>query len=207
MSVKPSIKLVAVGDGAVGKTCLLIVYTTNKFPTDYIPTVFDNMSVEINVNKKDWEIDLFDTAGQEQYERLRPMSYPNTNVFLVCFSVMNRDSFQNVKHVWKPELNQHASGVPIMLVGTKADLRDDAGAVAELEGKSQTPVTEAEAKELQKQIGAVTYVECSAKTGQGVKDVFQECISTGMKHKLGPDAGGNDASGEKDASGCGCVLL
>lgn len=152
MSVKPSIKLVAVGDGAVGKTCLLIVYTTNKFPTDYIPTVFDNLSVEINVNKKDWEIDLYDTAGQEQYERLRPMSYPNTNVFLVCFSVVNRDSFQNVKDVWKIELDKHASGVPIMLVGTKVDLRDDANMVQELEGKSQSPVTEAEAKELQKQI-------------------------------------------------------
>ncbi|KAH0923208.1 hypothetical protein HID58_023226 [Brassica napus] len=105
MSASRFIKCVTVGDGAVGKTCLLISYTSNTFPTDYVPTVFDNFSANVVVNGATVNLGLWDTAGQEDYNRLRPLSYRGAD--------------------WIPELTHYAPGVPIVLVGTKLDLRDD----------------------------------------------------------------------------------
>ena len=97
--------LFIVGDGAVGKTCLLISYTTNKFPSEYVPTVFDNYAVTVMIGGEPYNLGLFDTAGQEDYDRLRPLSYPQTDVFLVCFSVINPASYENVKEKVKTVFN------------------------------------------------------------------------------------------------------
>ena len=120
------IKLVVVGDGAVGKTCMLYRYSKDEFPTDYIPTVFDTYSVDLVVDMKSVRLNLWDTAGQEDYERLRPLSYPGADVFLVCFSLINKTSLSNVETQWVPELRSNGKWkrAPIILVGTKKDLRD-----------------------------------------------------------------------------------
>ncbi|XP_030828131.1 rho-related protein racA [Strongylocentrotus purpuratus] len=118
-----AIKLLVVGDGAVGKSCLFISYTTNSFPSDYVPTVFDNYASNVIVNGVPYSLGLWDTAGQEDYDRLRPLSYPQTDVFLICYSVDNRDSFLHVEDKWYPELTHYCPKTPIVLVGTKIDLR------------------------------------------------------------------------------------
>ena len=62
-------------------------------------------------------LSLWDTAGQENYDRVRPLGYPNTDVFLMCFSVVEPNSFNNIKAKWYPEIDHHCHGVPIILVG------------------------------------------------------------------------------------------
>ena len=156
--------------------CLLISYTTNAFPGEYIPTVFDNYSANVMVDGKPINLGLWDTAGQEDYDRLRPLSYPQTDVFLVCFSVVDPTSFHNVKLKWIPELQLHAPGVPFILVGTKLDLRHDPKAIRSLSDRRQQPVSFSEAQGLANELGAYRYLECSALTQQGLKQVFDGAI-------------------------------
>jgi len=171
-----TIKCVVVGDGAVGKTCLLISYTTNKFPSEYVPTVFDNYAVTVMIGDEPYTLGLFDTAGQEDYDRLRPLSYPQTDVFLVCFSVISPASFENVKEKWFPEVHHHCPGVPCLIVGTQADLRDDSQVIEKLKKNKQAPITYEQGTKLAKDLSAYKYVECSALKQRGLKDVFDEAI-------------------------------
>uniref|UniRef100_A0A8C9PFU2 Uncharacterized protein n=1 Tax=Spermophilus dauricus TaxID=99837 RepID=A0A8C9PFU2_SPEDA len=118
-------KLVIVGDGACGKTCLLIVFSKDQFPEVYVPTVFENYIADIEVDGKQVELALWDTAGQEDYDRLRPLSYPDTDVILMCFSIDSPDSLENIPEKWTPEVKHFCPNVPIILVGNKKDLRQD----------------------------------------------------------------------------------
>lgn len=184
MSASRFIKCVTVGDGAVGKTCLLISYTSNTFPTDYVPTVFDNFSANVVVDGSTVNLGLWDTAGQEDYNRLRPLSYRGADVFILAFSLVSKASYENVSKKWIPELRHYAPGVPVILVGTKLDLRDDKQFFVDHPGA--VPITTAQGEELRKLIGAASYIECSAKTQQNVKAVFDAAIKVVLqppKHK------------------------
>lgn len=178
--VNKTIKVVVVGDGAVGKTSLLIYYTTKSFPHEYVPTVFDNYSCIEMHEGKPVSLVLWDTAGQEDYDKLRPLSYPQTDVFLVCFCVVKRDSFLNVKNKWVKEikgtLQPNAPPPPFILIGTKADLRDDRKTLAELKARGEDPIDPQEAWVMGQLLGASGYRECSALRASGINDIFQEII-------------------------------
>jgi small GTP-binding protein len=112
--------------------------------------------------------------GQEDYDRLRPLSYPQTDVFLVCFSVTSPASFENVKEKWFPEVHHHCPGVPCLIVGTQVDLRDDPMINEKLARQKQRAVQTEQGERLARELGAVKYVECSALTQKGLKNVFDE---------------------------------
>ncbi|KAM3966814.1 ras-like GTP-binding protein RhoL [Aphomia sociella] len=173
MGTKKPLKITVVGDGMVGKTCLLYVYSNNEFPKEYVPTVFDNYNGTIMVDGEEHELSLWDTAGQEDYERLRPLSYPHTGCFLVCYSVSSRPSYDNVVHKWYPELKHFSGSVPIVLVATKIDLRSTDAAV----------ISTHEGKKLKKKIRAVKLVECSALERINTNEVFEEAVRAALRRK------------------------
>ncbi|KAH8106385.1 small GTPase-binding protein [Phellopilus nigrolimitatus] len=166
-------KLVIVGDGACGKTCLLIVFSKGTFPEVYVPTVFENYVADVEVDGKRVELALWDTAGQEDYDRLRPLSYPDSHVILICFAVDSPDSLDNVQEKWHSEVTHFCQGLPVLLVGCKKDLRKDPRTIEELRKTSQRPVTPEEGVAVAQKINAKQYLECSARTGEGVREVFQ----------------------------------
>ena len=167
-----TVKIVIVGDGACGKTCLLISYTTNHFPGEYVPTVFDNYEASILFKGQSYTFGLWDTAGQEDYDRLRPLSYPDTDCFLVCFAIPKPDSFVNITEKWIPEIQHHNPTTPFLIVGLKSDLRDNEAEIEQLKARRQSPVSTKAGIALAEKVGAYAYVECSALTQAGLKDVF-----------------------------------
>ncbi|KAI0798135.1 P-loop containing nucleoside triphosphate hydrolase protein [Abortiporus biennis] len=177
-------KLVVVGDGGCGKTCLLIVYAENRFPEAYVPTVFENYVTQVQFEGKTVELALWDTAGQEEYDRLRPLSYPESNVILIVFSVDYPSSLANVQDKWYPEVAHFCEGTPLILVATKIDLRRDDQAIRMLTAQGSNPITYDQGARVAHDIGA-KYVECSAKTGKGVQEVFTLALRESMKGRWG----------------------
>lgn len=172
-----------VGDGACGKTCLLMRYTKDKFdPEGYIPTVFDNYVADVHLpDGRHIELALWDTAGQEDYDRLRPLSYPDTHVVLICISVDSPDSLQNVYEKWIQEVKHFCPGLPVVLIGCKKDLRNDEGTKRKLwESMGRHPLTEQDGMNAARELGLDAYLECSAKTGEGVKAVFEEATKISL---------------------------
>lgn len=165
-----NMKLVVVGDGGCGKTCLLVSYAQNKFPEIYVPTIFENYVTSVQApNGKTIELALWDTAGQEEYDRLRPLSYPDSDIIVICFAVDNLVSLQNIKDTWFPEVNHFCPGVPVLLVGTKSDLAQDMDPDMPLQ--------------LAHEINAIGYILCSAKSMFNIQEVFNFALNHFQKSK------------------------
>ncbi|KAL0148052.1 hypothetical protein M9458_056667 [Cirrhinus mrigala] len=146
----------------VEKTCLLIVFSKDEFPEVSVPTVFENYVADIEVDGKQVELALWDTAGQEDYDRLRPFSYPDYDVILMCFSVDSPDSLENIPERWAPEVKHFCPNVPVILVANKKDLRNDENVRNELSRMKQEPVKIDDGRAMAIRIGAYDYMECSA---------------------------------------------
>eukprot|EP00924_Labyrinthula_sp_SR-Ha-C_P004550 maker-scaffold_1-snap-gene-4.17-mRNA-1 protein AED:0.15 eAED:0.15 QI:167/1/1/1/0.6/0.33/6/38/211 len=207
-------KCVVVGDGAVGKTCMMVSYTKNSFPRQYVPTVFDNYTANLMIDGKAVNLGLWDTAGQEDFERLRPLSYAETDVFVICYAVDLKSSFENIATKWVPELKVHSKGTPFLLVGTKSDTRDG----PKVEKPSDQYVTTEEGKALAENLGAYTHIECSALTQTNLKRVFDEacrCVLHNKQTQLenekmgvrdSSSEGGQQSPGENVEGGC-CTIV
>merc|ERR1712048_302103 len=173
------IKCTTVGDGAVGKTCMLMSYSTETFPEVYVPTALMNYTNNYMVDGRPLSLSLWDTASQEDYDRFRPLSYPHTDVFVVCYSVTSPSSLRNAKNKWIKEIRFHSPHAPIVLAGTKADLRNSSAA----DKQDTTFVDFADAKELGEELGVNRVMECSAKTAVGLTELFDEVMKVGLAAK------------------------
>ncbi|CAI5797120.1 rho-related GTP-binding [Podarcis lilfordi] len=177
---KKELKVVVVGDGGCGKTSLLLVFAEGAFPEQYAPSVFEKYTTSITLGKKEVLLHLYDTAGQEDYDRLRPLSYQSTNVVLICYDVMNPTSFDNVLIKWSHEVNHFCRGIPIVLVGCKTDLRKDKEHLRKLRSAQQEPITYTQGEEACRRMNADIYLECSAKFRENVEDVFRETANIAL---------------------------
>lgn len=167
-----NIKCVIVGNSNVGKTSMLQTYVNGFFETTYAPTVFDKHDVNIDVGGNSLTLGLVDTAGQEGFDRLRPLSYVDSDVFLVCFSLSDHESFLNCKAKWIPEVLHHEERTPFVCVGTKLDARDTI--------HTESKDTKWYSRECSK-LGAFDYVECSAKENEGLEGVMMAVGRAGME--------------------------
>jgi len=192
-------KVVVIGNGAVGKTSMLITYTTKSFPSEYVPSAFDSFTQLVMAkNGTVVPLNLWDTAGQEDYDRLRPLSYPGTHVFVIAFSVISPSSLESVKSKWIPEITTHSPGTPAILVGTKTDLRDSPTTLEDLASKKLKPVTKEEAEKFAKEIPTIVqYFECSSLQNKGLDELFQYIADSTLK-KL---------SGTTSAKKAGCAVM
>lgn len=162
-------KVVLVGDGACGKTCLLEVFKSGKFPEEYIPTVVDNFVKVVEFEDgKSASLALWDTAGQDDYDTIRPLSYRETDLVLICYSIENKKNTINVEEKWLLEVKNHCPNAKFFLIALKKDLRFDPKVV-----KDQL-VTEEDGKNLAKKIHAEKFFECSALTRDNVDEVFKQ---------------------------------
>ncbi|XP_041666397.1 rho-related GTP-binding protein RhoF isoform X2 [Cheilinus undulatus] len=168
------LKIVIVGDGGCGKTSLLMVYAKGDFPEKYAPSVFEKYVTTITLGGKEIKLNLYDTAGQEDYDRLRPLSYQEANLVLVCFDVTNPTSFENVMIKWYPEVRHFCRDIPVILIGCKTDLRKDKECSRKLKAMDLAPITYSQGEETRQQMNAELYLECSAKYKENVDDIFRE---------------------------------
>ncbi|XP_051269239.1 rho-related GTP-binding protein RhoF [Dicentrarchus labrax] len=168
------LKIVIVGDGGCGKTSLLMVYAKGDFPEKYAPSVFEKYVTTISLGGKEIKLNLYDTAGQDDYDRLRPLSYQEANLILVCFDVTNPTSYENVLIKWHPEVKHFCRDTPVILIGCKTDLRKDKECSRKLKAMNQAPITYMQGEETRQQMNAELYLECSAKYQENVEDIFRE---------------------------------
>ncbi|ABN66320.2 GTP-binding protein of the rho family, partial [Scheffersomyces stipitis CBS 6054] len=213
-------KIVILGDGACGKTSLLNVFTRGYFPQVYEPTVFENYVHDIFIDGQSVELSLWDTAGQEEFDRLRSLSYSDTHCIMLCFSIDSPDSLENVQSKWVGEIADHCEGVKLVLVALKCDLRSDEdneshahinGTEEEFNPYSQNAsnnqyqqnkrlITYDEGLAVAKKVGALRYLECSAKKNRGVNEAFSEAARCALNAR---PKGANDNEPEKK----GCTIM
>ncbi|KAJ9092741.1 hypothetical protein QFC20_007275 [Naganishia adeliensis] len=131
------------------------------FPTDYEPTVFENYVETLTVDGQVVDLSLWDTAGQEEFDRLRSLSYADTHVVMVCFSVERPESLENVEAKWIPEVNYYCAGVKVILVALKCDLRDDVDAALRLRARGMRMIGYDEGLAVAERIKASRYLGTS----------------------------------------------
>ncbi|KAJ3337861.1 GTP-binding protein Rho1 [Gonapodya sp. JEL0774] len=199
-------KLVVVGDGACGKTSLLMRFHEGRFPEHYTPTVFENRVTDIIVDSRRVELALWDTAGQEQFDHLRSLSYPGADIVLICFAIDSPVSLDNVVEKWITEVRHFCPKTPVYLIGLKKDIRTDQKMIDSMKRTHERPVATQEAEAIARQIGADRYLECSARTGEGITEVFE--TATRGTIRTAPAAVKPAASAAaKEDEGCSCIII
>merc|ERR1712066_661342 len=178
-------KLCIIGDGATGKTSFLFRFKNNEFDEskEYEPTIFENENKIFDMNGKEINLSLWDTAGQEDFKTVRQLAYDNIDILVIAFSIVVRQSFQNVKDFWHKEVQDNLvkfKDTKIVLIGTKSDLKNDSDSTGQ---PKDAPISKAEGETLANEINAVCYVETSAKTGEGIEEAVHKGVEASMTNK------------------------
>ncbi|KAL1935362.1 hypothetical protein VTP01DRAFT_4502 [Rhizomucor pusillus] len=174
-------QIVIIGDGECGKTSLMIAFADNRFPPEYVPTVFDAFNKDIEIDGRRVNLSLWDTAGQETFDKLRHLMYPDSDVVLVAYSIADPVSLENVRERWVPEVNRLCPGTPFILVGCKKDLRHDEATIRKLANENLSPINYNEGYALKTALRAKGFVECSAKLFENVNLVFEMATRITLK--------------------------
>ena len=180
-----TIKCVLVGNHEAHQRELLVRYTidTSTIPSEYVPAAFDNYSQTVVIDGKPCILGLFDTVGLDDYDRLRPLSYPYTDIFLVLFSVGHPSSLEDALTKFLPEIKHHCPETPFLLVGTRTDLRNRAEDHGDFKGTGASCLPSYFGPFVANGIGAVMYKECAAFTGEGIKDVMDHAVRAALNLK------------------------
>ncbi|XP_042314442.1 rho-related GTP-binding protein RhoE [Sceloporus undulatus] len=142
-------------------------------PENYVPTVFENYTASFEIDTQRIELSLWDTSGSPYYDNVRPLSYPDSDAVLICFDISRPETLDSVLKKWKGEIQEFCPNTKMLLVGCKSDLRTDVSTLVELSNHRQTPVSYDQGANMAKQIGAATYIECSAlQSENSVRDIF-----------------------------------
>ena len=173
-------KIVLLGEGRVGNTCLCLRYVNNKFSSDQQSTLEATyLEKRLNLGNKSVKLNIWDTAGQERYHALGPIYYRDANGALLVYDITDRDSFTKVRN-WVKELRKIIGNkIVLVIAGNKCDL------------EKYRQVEESEATEYAQSVGAI-HIQCSAKTGVNVEQAFLE-ITKGMMNPP-PTAGAGSAN-------------
>ena len=174
-------KLICVGDCQSGKTSLMLSYQDNMFTFVYhLPNLWDGLRIIVSLSGIPADLFILDTVAHSDYDRLRPLAYPHTEIFFITFSSICPASLENAQSKWFAEIKHHCPDAMIFLVATKIDLRNDVVVLEKLKEKKLVPVSSDEGATLAKKLG-IRYFETSALTGKGVRDVFEAAILTVQK--------------------------
>ncbi|ODV64172.1 Rho family protein, partial [Ascoidea rubescens DSM 1968] len=180
-------KLIVIGDEYSGKTCCLKFLTENHFLSTYDPTVFNQISKEILIKNEDGtgndltvNLNIWDTAGQNNFDNLRQLAYKDSNIVLLFFSIDNPSSFKNISKRWIPELVSNLesnliSNIPILIVGCKKDLRDSISRNGYDDNSPE--YFDLFFKKLAKDnsnLNIISYTECSSLTGENIDKLFYQ---------------------------------
>lgn len=157
--------------------------------------------LDIFVDGTHIELSLWDTAGQEEFDRLRSLSYDDTHAIMLCFSVDSKDSLENVESKWVGEIAENCQGVKLVLVALKCDLREQgaedeaAEATEDGEQREKKPMIDYnQGLEVARRINALRYLECSAMRNRGVNEAFTEAARVALS--VNPNGGDGDGKCE-----------
>uniref|UniRef100_A0A8C6UI49 small monomeric GTPase n=1 Tax=Neogobius melanostomus TaxID=47308 RepID=A0A8C6UI49_9GOBI len=182
-------KVIMVGSGGVGKSALTLQFMYDEFVEDYEPTKADSYRKKVVLDGEDVQIDILDTAGQEDYAAIRDNYFRSGEGFLLVFSITEQESFNLVVQILRVKEEEL---IPLLVVGNKCDLEE----------RRQVQTEEAAAKSLE---WGVPYVETSAKTRANVDKVFFDLMREVRKKKMSESKDKNGPSGKKKKKRC-CIL-
>ncbi len=156
------LKVIVIGDSGVGKTSLIAAHLNGKFQNEDLPAYFDTQTLQSMEGETIVSLEVVDTPGEDEFQRMRVQMYQGAHVAVLCYSVTRPSTLVNISRKWAPEVHAYFPKIPIILVGTMSDLREDKATVEKLAIKDLKPVAPDQAKHKLKEIKGHLLAETSA---------------------------------------------